>query len=70
MDRLAEIASLRTLIRARRTAWRRQPTFKLEARLRQLLLEQLAAELEAARRAAARDRREPGSFQREFALDD
>ncbi|RXF75059.1 hypothetical protein [Hansschlegelia zhihuaiae] len=70
MERLAEIVSLQSLIRARRTGWRRQPTFELEARLRRLMREQLAAEVEAAQRAAARERRQPGSYQRELELDE
>jgi hypothetical protein len=70
MDRAAEIASLKARIAARKAARPPRPTFELEARLRPLVLEQLAAEVEAAQREAARERREPGSYQRELELDE
>lgn len=68
MSRLAEILQLRGRIRRKREE--RRPTFQDEARLQLLVHAELAEELEQVRRERARDRRDPGSRQREFDLDE
>ena len=70
MERLAEIASLKARIKARREHRPPRPTFDLEARLQPLVHAELEAEVTAAQRVQARDRRDPGSFQRELELDE
>ena len=70
MSRSAEIAALRARIQARRDHKPPRATFDLEARLQPLVHAELEAQVAAAQRARARDRRDPGSFQRELELDE
>ena len=68
MSRLAEILDLRGRIQRKRED--RRSTYHEEARLQLLVHAELAEEIEQERLDRARDRREPGSFQREFELDE
>lgn len=66
--RQASIEQLQDRIARKRCT--RQSIARDLVRLQDARHAQLAAELEAAQRVRARDRREPGSFQRELELDD
>lgn len=64
----SEISDLRSRVRRKREAGR--STFREVERLRLLVIEELRGQLDSEAREQARDRREPGSFQREIDFDD
>ena len=66
--REASIEQLLDRIRRKRSS--RQSIARDLVRLQDARHAQLAAEIEAAQRARAHDRREPGSFQREIEFDE